>query len=115
MTSEQWSKISKKVKANEKNIDHLEQCSKSNCLILHGCPYAPIGALVSNQGFEDFVLVFLKSKLNRLPAVIYSDIDIYYALLSNKGKNPIDGKFVRRTVRNKGASRNLLREEGARI
>ena len=102
------------MKPNEKNIDRLEQYSRSNCLILHGCPYAPIGADVSNQGFEDFV-VFLKSKLNRLTAVMHSDIDIYYALLSDKGKNPVNGKFVRRTVRNRGASRNLLREGGARI
>ena len=92
--------ISKKVKENEKKIDDLQQYSRSNCLILHGCHNAPTGADVSNQVFEDFVIGFPNSKLNLPSAVSRSDIDICHTLPSKKGKNPIIIKFVRTSMRN---------------
>ena len=89
--------ISEKVQQNEKKIDDLEQYSRSNCLILHGCCNSPKG---NNNAFEDYVVNFLNNKL-KLPAPIsHSDIDICHELPSKKGKNPIIIKFVRRTVRN---------------
>ena len=92
--------ISKKVKENEKKINDLQQHSRSNCLILHGCHNAPTGADVSNRVFEDFVIGFPNSKLNLPSAVSRSDIDICHTLPSKKGKNPIIIKFVRRSMRN---------------
>ena len=90
--------LAHKVSINERRIDDLEQYSRSNCLILHGCQNVP--AKATNEVFESFVLNTLNSRLNLPSELTHSDIDISHVLPSAKNKNPIIIKFVRRTVRN---------------
>ena len=66
------------MKENVKKIDNLEQYS-----ILRGCHDALTGADVSNQVFEDFLFVFLYSKLNLPTAVTHSD---YYIAIQESKK-----------------------------
>ena len=80
-------------------MDDLEQYGRSNCLILHGCVDLP----KENAGyvtFENFVLDTLNSRLKFAHPIHNSDIDICHVLPSQKGKNPIIIKFVRRSARN---------------
>ena len=90
--------LAHKVSINERRIDDLEQYSRSNGLILHGCQNVP--AKATNEIFESFVLNTLNSRLNLPSELTHSDIDISHVLPSAKNKNPIIIKFVRRTVRN---------------
>lgn len=92
--------IADQVFDNEKKIDDLEQYSRSNCLILHGCTDLPPKDS-NNQATENFVLDKLNSKLKLDTPLVNSDIDICHTLPSKKNKNPIIIKFVRRTIRNK--------------
>ena len=90
--------LAHKVSINVRRIDDLEQYSRSNFLILHGCQNVP--AKATNEVFESFVLNTLNSRLNLPSELTHSDIDISHVLSSAKNKNPIIIKFVRRTVRN---------------
>ena len=54
----------------------------------------------NNKVTEEFVISNLNSKLELSPPLTKQDIDICHRLPSNKGKNPVIIKFVRRTVRN---------------
>ena len=85
---------------NERRLYDLEQYSRSNCLILHGCDDIPPKESC-NQVFENFVLSKLNSKLQLSTPLVNNDIDICHALSSKKSKNFIIIKFVRRTIRNK--------------
>ena len=84
---------------NQRHLDDLEQYSRSNCLILHGCTNLP-EKKASNLDFENFVLKTLNSRIKLSQPIINTDIDICHVLPSRKAKNPIIIKFVRRTVRN---------------
>lgn len=90
--------LAKKVTQNEIQLDNLEQYSRSNCLILHGCQDIPHSS--NNIEFENYVINTLNTRL-QLPNPLNSmDIDICHILPSKKNKNPIIIKFVRRSVRN---------------
>ena len=91
--------LADQVYENERKLDDLEQYSRSNCLILHGCTNLP-DKEASNLDFENFVISTLNSKINLPQPIVNADIDICHVLPSKKSKNPIIIKFVRRTVRN---------------
>ena len=84
---------------NCRRIDDLEQYSRRNCLILHGCK---IPAQESYSEFESYVIHKLNSKLEISPAITTHDIDTCHALPSRKKSlnTPIIIKFVRRSVQN---------------
>ena len=84
---------------NERHLDDLEQYSRSNCLILHGCTNLP-DKKASNLDFENFVIKTLNSRIKLPQPIANADIDICHALPSRKAKNPIIIKFVRRRVGN---------------
>ena len=91
-------KLFKAVYQQELHLDSLEQHSLSNCLILHGCN-ADFKKM-SNEQVEDWVLNVLNKNLS-LPCEINEyEIDICHPLPTNKKKNPIIIKFVRRSIRN---------------
>ena len=91
--------IAARLYANERRYDDLEQYSRSNCLILHGCRDLPPKD-DNNKVTEECVICNLNSKLELSPPLTKQDIDICHRLPSKKGKNPVIIKFVRRTVRN---------------
>ena len=95
----QVTKIAEQVYSNELRIDKMEQYSRSNCLILHGCTDAPDGK--DNLTFENHVVERLSNKLDLDIKIQNSDIDICHNLPSKKHKNPTIIKFVRRTVRDR--------------
>ena len=51
--------LADRVYHNERRMDDLEQYSRSNCLILHGCQNLPPKSS-DNEAFENFVLNTLK-------------------------------------------------------
>ena len=96
--------IAARVYANERRYDDLEQYTRSNCLILHGCrDLSPKDD--DNKVTEEFVISNLNSKLELSPPLTKQDIDICPRLSSNKGKNPVIIKFVQRTVLNEDFNR----------
>ena len=93
-------KLEENVWKNSRRIDDLEQYSRRNCLILHGCK---IPAQESYSEFESYVIHKLNSKIEISPAITTHDIDTCHVLpYRNKSSNntPIIIKFVRRSVRN---------------
>ena len=92
-------KLEEDVWKNCRRIDDLEQYSRRNCLILHGCK---ISAQKSYSEFESYVIHKLNSKLDISPAITTHDIDTCHVLPSRKksSNTPIIIKFVRRSVRN---------------
>ena len=92
-------KLEEDVWKNCRRIDDLEQYSRRNCLILHGCK---IPAQESYSEFESYVIHKLNSKLEISPAITTHDIDTCHVLPSRKksSNTPIIIKFVRRSVRN---------------
>ena len=66
---------------NCRRIDDLEQYSRRNCLILHGCK---IPAQESYSEFESYVIHKLNSKLEISPAITTHDIDTCHVLPSRK-------------------------------
>ena len=91
--------IAARVYANERRYDDLEQYSRSNCIILHGCRDL-LPKNDHNKATEEFVISNLNSELVPSLLLTKQDIDIFHHLSSNKGKNLVIIKFVRRTVRN---------------
>lgn len=83
---------------HELHLDRLEQYSRSNCLILHGCD-ADLKSM-NNCQVEDYVLDVLNNDMNLPVEICDYEIDICHPLPSNKKKNPIIIKFVRRSIRN---------------
>ena len=55
---------------------------------------------MANEELENYVIETLNNFLNLPCAITESEIDICHSLSSNKGKNPIIIKFVRRSSRN---------------
>ena len=91
--------LADQVYQNQRRLDDLEQCSRSNCLIQHGCTNLP-EKKASNLDFENFVIKTLNSRIRLSQLIANTDIDICHVLPSRKAKNSIIIKFVRRTVRN---------------
>ena len=91
--------LADQVYQNQRHLDDLEQYSRSNCLILHGCTNLP-QKKTSNLDFENFVIKTLISRIKLPQPMANTDFDICHVLPSQKAKNPIIIKFVRRTVRN---------------
>ena len=89
----------KQIEEKEKRMDNLEQYGRSNCLILHGGVNLP-KENADCVTFENFVLDTLISRLKFAHPIRNSDIDICHVMPSQKGKNPIIIKCVRRSVRN---------------
>ena len=90
--------MTEKIYQHERRIDSLEQYSRSNCLILHGCQDVPKNA--SNFEFENYVCKKINSNLQLSQPLKNKHIDICHILPSKKGKNPIIIKFIKRTIRN---------------
>ncbi|XP_077972755.1 uncharacterized protein LOC144427681 [Styela clava] len=81
----------------EKQQDDLEQYSRRNCAILHGCSSVPE---TEYHKFEDFVVKTLNDSLKPNHPIVNTDIDITHKLKSRSPKNPINIKFVRRSTKN---------------
>ena len=94
----QVNKVAEKVYSNELNMDKLEQYSRSNGLIFHGCTDAPPGN--DYEAFVNHVINKLNSKLTLPTNLQNSDVDICHSLPSRSIKKPIIIKFVRRSMRN---------------
>ena len=71
----------------------------ATALMLQGCRDLPPKD-DDNKVTEEFVISNINSKLELSPPLTKQDIDICHRLPSNKGKNPVIIKFVRRAVRN---------------
>ena len=91
--------LERQVWENSKHVDDLEQYSRRNCLVLHGCKNIPIKG--SYTEFESYVLHKLNSKLEIVPSITPQDIDTCHVLPSRKKSSnaAIIIKFVRRSVR----------------
>ena len=85
------------VEKQEQYLDDLEQCGRSNCLILHG---NNIDHRMSSMDVEKYVLNILNTRLDLPTSVSDSDIDICHPLPSKTNKKPIIIKFVYRSIRN---------------
>ena len=108
-------KLCRAVYQQELHLESLQQYSRSNCLILHGCD-ADFKKM-SNEQVEDYVLNVLNKNLS-LPCEINEyEIDICYPVPTNKKKNPIIIKFVRRSIRNLvfNHKKNLKHMRGHRL
>ena len=70
--------MTEKIYQNERRIDSLEQYSRSNCLILHGCQDVPKNA--SNFKFESYVCKKFNSNLQLSQSLKNGDIDICHIL-----------------------------------
>ena len=74
-------KLEEDVWKNCRCTDDLDQYSRRNCFILHGCK---IPAQESYLEFESYVIHKLNSKLEISPAITTHDIDTCHVLLSRK-------------------------------
>jgi len=90
------------------DLDKLEQYSRRNCLLLHGCKDSDVEKLKPYQEFEKYIIGILNQKLNcNLNSY---DIDITHILPQVKRrKRSIIIKFTRRSIRNMifGLKKNL--------
>ena len=82
----------------ELKLDSLEQYSRSNCVILHGCE-ANFRQMTDRQ-VENYVLDVINNHLDLPCETDEYELDIFHPLPSFKKKNPIIIKFVRRFIRN---------------
>lgn len=87
-----------RVEMLEKQHDDLEQYSRRNCVILHGCTSMPESD--DYYDFENYVITTLNNKLKLDRPIVNMDIDITHKLKSKSPKNPIIIKFVRRSTKN---------------
>ena len=84
---------------NQRHLDDLEQYSRSNCLILHGCTNLP-EKKASNLDFENFVIKTLNSRIKLSQPITNTYINICHVLPSRKSKNPIIIKSQLKAVKN---------------
>ena len=90
--------IARQTNENERAINNLEQYSRRNCLILHGCRDIPKKES-TNAEFEPFVVNKLNFRLGLSHCIKTFDIDTCHILPSRKKDTfPIIIKFVRRSV-----------------
>ena len=106
-------KIALRTNEKERAIDDLEQYSRRNCLILHGCCGIPKKESTYAQ-FESYVVNKLNFRLGLSHCIKTFDIDTCHILPSRtKDTSPIIIKFVRRSVRDSiySSKKNLKSEE----
>ena len=90
----------KRLSAVEKRVDDLEQYSRSNCLVIHGCENVPTNSKPGKYlEIENYVCKLLNEKLQLDSPLDTYELDIAHQLPSDKG-TPIIVKFLRRTRRN---------------
>ena len=105
--------IARQTSENKRAIDDLEQYSRRNCLILHGCRDIPKKES-SYTEFESYVVNKLNLRLGLSHRIKTFDIDTCHILPSRKkDTSPIIIKFVRRSVRDSiySSKKNLKSEE----
>ena len=105
--------ITRQTSENERTINDLEQYSRRNCLILHGCRDIPKKES-SYTEFESYVVNKLNLRLGLSHRIKTFDIDTCHILPSRKkDTSPIIIKFVRRSVRDSiySSKKNLKSEE----
>ena len=89
----------KRLSAVERRQDDLEQYSRSNCLVIHGCENVPKSKLGKYLEIENFVCNTLNEHLQLDSPLQANDLDIAHPLPSKKG-TPVIVKFIRRTQKN---------------
>ena len=89
----------KRLSAVERRQDDLEQYSRSNCLVIHGCENVPKSKPEKYLEIENFVCNTLNENLQLDSPLQANDLDIAHPLPSKKG-TPVIVKFIRRTQKN---------------
>ena len=89
----------KRLSAVERRQDDLEQYSRSNCLVIHGCENVPKSKPGKYLEIENFVCNTLNEHLQLGSPLQANDLDIAHPLPSKKG-TPVIVKFIRRTQKN---------------
>ena len=89
----------KRLSAVERRQDDLEQYSRSNCLVIHGCENVPKSKPGKYLEIENFVCNTLNEHLQLDSPLQANDLDIAHPLPSKKGTSVIV-KFIRRTQKN---------------
>ena len=89
----------KRLSAVERRQDDLEQYSRSNCLVIHGCENVPKSKPGKYLEIEKFVCNTLNEHLQLDSPLQANDLDIANPLPSKKG-TPVIVKFIRRTQKN---------------
>ena len=89
----------KRLSAVERRQDDLEQYSRSNCLVIHGCENVPKSKPGKYLEIENFVCNTLNEHLQLDSPLQANDLDIAHPLPSKKG-TPAIVKFIRRTQKN---------------
>ena len=90
----------KRLSAVEGRQDDLEQYSRSNCLVIHGCENVPKSKPGKYLEIENFVCDILNEYLQLYYSLQANDLDIAHPLPSKKG-TPIIVKFICRTQKMK--------------
>ena len=90
----------KRLSAVERRQDDLEQYSRSNCLVIHGCENVSKSKPGKYLQIENFVCNILNKHLQLDSPLQANDLDIAHPLPSKKG-TPIIVKFIRRTQKMK--------------
>ena len=89
----------KRLSAVERRQDDLEQYSRSNCLVIHGCENVPKSKPGKYLEIENFVCNTLNEHLQLDSPLQANDLDIAHPLPSKKG-TPVIVKFIRKTQKN---------------
>ena len=102
------------IEKQEQDLDDLEQCGRSNCLLLHG---NNLDHRISNRKTEKYVISTLNSCLDLPFTISEKDIDICHPYLLNLQKKTIIIKFIHRSVRNSvyAGKKNLKKSEGPKL
>ena len=99
--------------AAERKMDNLEQYSRSNCLIVHGCRDIPKEG--KHLETEQYICNTLNNHLTLESPLQVSDLDIAHVIPAKKG-TPIIIKFLRRYQRNEiYAKKRFLKNTGITI
>ena len=104
----------KRLSAVERRQDDLEQYSRSNCLVIHGCENVPKSKLGKYLEIENFVCNTLNEHLQLDSPLQANDLDIAHPLPSKKG-TPVIVKFIRRTQKNEVYRKKRLLKGTKRI
>ena len=89
----------KRLSAVERRQNDLEQYSRSNCLVIHGCENVPKSKPGKYLEIENFVCNTLNEHLQLDSPLQANDLDIAHPLPSKKG-TPVIVKFIRKTQKN---------------
>ena len=89
----------KRLSAVERRQGDLEQYSRSNCLVIHGCENVPKSKPGKYLEIENFVCNTLNEHLQLDSPLQANDLDIAHPLPSKKG-TPVIVKFIRKTQKN---------------